>query len=233
MEIVDPTTILTLEEAAKILKLQDLAVLKCAVQEGNLVAFHVGEEQRIVGKDFNEFVHNQRQTERGRALKGSSKNNGSDAKQREVLNMSLKPGKTFTHIWPNGARSKFKEVLEGSLKTAYKNHAVRVGLTNWIAAEQDRERVIVFIDGRPMVEFVAANDYKTSKLMASVIKISGKQVRPVLGTPDPYRHLTVRPYNHLIIGKYASSNLAVVCERNDTKTMLEHALIRWEDVVGC
>lgn len=233
MEFVNPTVILTLEEAAKILKLQDLAVLQHAIEEGALTALKIGAEQRIVGKDLNEFIHNQRQIGPGRSLKGSPHKNRSNTIKTEVLYMSLNPGKSFTHIWPDGTPSKFREVLEGSVKTSSKNHAVRIGLTNWIAAEEDRERVVVFIDGRPMVEFVAANDYKDSNLMASVIKISGRQVRPVLGTPDSYRHLKVRPYNDLIIGRYASSNLAVVCERNDTETMLEHALIRWEEVVGC
>lgn len=233
MEFVDPNLILTLEEAAQILKLKDSLVLQHSIRDGSLAAFRIGLEQRIVGKDFNEFIQNQRQIGSSVGSKGSSSKGRLTATQMEVTQMNLKAGKPFIHVWPDGTPSDFRDVLEGPVKTAYKNHAVRLGVTNWIAAERDRERVVVFVDGRPMVEFVAANDYKTSNLMASIIKISGKQVKPVLGTPNSYRHLKVRPYNDFVVGKYASSNLAVVCDRNDTKTMLEHALIRWGDVVGC
>ena len=64
--------------------------------------------------------------------------------------------------------------------------------------------------------------------MASIIKIKGRQVRPVEGVPDQYRHLTVNAYNKLITGPYAFSNLAVSCLKDDTNAMVEHALIRLE-----
>ena len=63
--------------------------------------------------------------------------------------------------------------------------------------------------------------------MASIIKDrSGKQV-PVGAMPSTeYANVRVGPYQQVVSGVGASNGLAVICDSNDVRTMVIHALIR-------
>lgn len=230
MDLVSPTAIMTVEEAAQHLKLKNAELLSKAMDAGRLAFIEIESERRIVGRDFNDYVNGQRC---GGAGYASIESAGSNAKTNGLLKhatLQLKSGHSFVHKWPDGTPSKFVDVQEGSIQTTSGIHAIKIGTTRWKAAEEERDRRIVFIDGRPIVEFVAANGSVRSGLMASLIKIGRKQIRPEQGIPSVYKHLHVEPYNTHVQGKYASSNLAVVCKQEDINSMVEHAVLRLEDL---
>ena len=136
----------------------------------------------------------------------------------------------FKHKWPDNTEERVRDALGGSVRTSRGVHAIKIGFTKRKAAGRERERGVVFIDDRPIVEFCGADDFDKSNTLASVIKINNKQVKPIQGVPARYSHLKVDAYQKYVSGPYASSNLAVYCEKDDTNTMVEHALLRLEDI---
>lgn len=229
MHIVDPARILTVAEIAKLLQLDDESPITSAVQGGELPCVDIAGQIRVIGIDFNEYVAGRR----SRPLNGNRKaNNGRDGASplRAGSNLQLRKAPPFTHRWPDETKEKFRDVLEGSVHTKNGVRAVKIGFTTRAAAGKDRERAVIFIDGRPMVEFCGADDYESSGRLGSIIKIQNKQVRPVQGIPNSYAHLPVDAYSRFVTGPYASSNLAVFCQKPDTEIMVEHALLRLEDI---
>ncbi len=229
MNIVDQNSIMTLEEVAQLLKLGDVEPIMAAVNEGGLPVIQIGAERRIVGKDLNEYLARNRSTSDS-AAGNTQRGPGGRLVQTRGNDYNLKAGQPFTHRWPDESKEKFRDVLTGSIRTASGVHALKIGFTTRKAAGQDRERAVVFIDGRPIVEFCGADDFEKSKTMASVIKVHGKQVKPIQGVPSELRHLRVDAYNKHVTGPYASTNLAVLCKKDDCETMVSHALIRQTEI---
>jgi hypothetical protein len=130
--------------------------------------------------------------------------------------LKLKTSAPFTHKWPDETKERFRDALEGSVKTSRGAQAIKIGFTQREATGKDRERGVIFVDGRPIVEFCGADDFDKSKILASVIKIDNKQVKPIQGVPAKYSHLSVDVYSNFVSGPYASSNLAVYCTKDDT-----------------
>src|SRR5262249_34964478 len=158
----------------------------------------IGSEPRVIGQDFNEFVLARRSS--GPLGKGGL-NVTTNAKAHWVSNnLRLKSGSSFTHRWPDGTKERYRDVLEGSVTTKSGVRAVKIGFVSREAAGKDRERAAVFIDGRPFVEFCGADDFNQSKIMASIIKVNRRQVRPIEGVPSRYAHLKVDAYNKFITG---------------------------------
>jgi len=229
MEIVKDNAVLTIEEAAQLLKLSDSFPILTATENGILPFIQIDSEKRIIGKDFNDFLSRSRSTStNGKGKQGSDQVTKNHPKKWKDL--KIKAGQRFSHKWPDGTVENFRDVLEGTVETKSGFYSIKIGFTTRRASGEDRERAVVFIDGRPIREFCGADDFEKSKTMASVIKVHGKQVRSVDGFPPHYRHFKVEPYNKYITGPYASSNLAIFCKKEDTETMVEHALIRQEEL---
>jgi len=105
---------------------------------------------------------------------------------------------------------------------------VRVGFTERYTAGKDRRRSLVLINRYPTVEFGSADTSGTG-LMASIIKDrSGRQVPVGAQLPPEYANLRVGPYQQVVVGLGASNGLAVICESDDVRTMVIHALIRYQ-----
>ena len=210
--------ILTLDEAVTLLKLSDRKPLLYEIQAGRLVTTKIGDEVRIHLADLNQFLEAAKsipvptQSEQGR------------------LAMDVHPSAPFKHRWPDNTVEHYKEAYSGSVKTSYGAKNVRIGFTRREAAGKARERSAVFIDNRPLVEFVGADDFESTQVMVSVLKVHGRQVRPIEGPPRSYDDAQIVRYNEHVTGPYASSNLAVCCKKDDLVAMVKHALLRLEDI---
>jgi hypothetical protein len=87
----------------------------------------------------------------------------------------------------------------------------------------------ILIDGQPLVEFVGADDFEVSRLVASIIKPDGyKHLLVGDDLPAEYAPFDTRPFNQIVTGPRAKTGLAVVCTIDDRRTMVRHALTRWE-----
>lgn len=229
MEVVGSSVILTIGEVVQLLKLSDDAPITSAIKSGSLPVLRIGADIRVIGRDLNDFLLTQRSISGNGMLNGnhSSKQQSTLRKGMELKITKISP---FRHRWPDNTEERFRDALGGSIKTSSGVHAIKIGFTKRNAAGKERERGVVIIDGRPIVEFCGADDFDKSNTLASVIKINNRQVKPIQGVPLKYSHLKVGDYQAYVSGPYASSNLAVYCTKGDVDTMVEHALLRLEDM---
>jgi hypothetical protein len=107
----------------------------------------------------------------------------------------------------------------------------RIGIVRAAASMEDRRRGVVFLGDAPkllpVVELAGANDFRSSGLLASVIKRpNGKHLRPEEPVPAEYAGLPLAVYNTLVVGAYAARSVAVVCHKTELTLMAHHALIR-------
>ena len=79
-----------------------------------------------------------------------------------------------------------------------------------------------------MVEFIGADDFDHSRLVASIIKPDGsKHLRVGHPLPPEYASFDTRPFNEVMTGPRAKTGMAVVCTSDERDTMVRHALARW------
>lgn len=110
-----------------------------------------------------------------------------------------------------------------------RTYHVRLGFTTRDSAGKERRRSLVLVDRYPTVEFVSADKNGTGR-MASIIKDrSGKQVHVGVPAPPEYANSNMKlgPYQQVVVGLGASNGLAVICDADDFRTMVMHALIRY------
>lgn len=147
--------------------------------------------------------------------------------QASPFSLKLHKGKDFEFHWPKESESQTR-VLEGTAVTLYGTRAVRIGHVKRNTAGQLREVVNVFIDYRPIVQFLSSDD---GKKMASVIRRpnSKRHVFDPSELPTPYQqatNLTIDSYRLFVEGAKSTKGLAVICKPSDYETMVRHALMR-------
>jgi excisionase family DNA binding protein len=154
--------------------------------------------------------------------------NGSVQSTKLDVKVNLGPVADFAHTWPQGKTEQFTEAQAGTASYQGRSYHVRVGFTERYTAGKNRRRSLVLVDRYPTVEFVSAGTNGTG-LMAGIIKDrSGKQVPVGAQLPPEYANLRVGPYQQVVVGPGASNGLAVICESDDIRTMVIHALIRYQ-----
>jgi hypothetical protein len=197
--------------------------LEQEIVAGRLHAFWVNGHRRIALKEVERFV--EAQVAQGQAQNHAQQRGGTETAEGWMI--ALSPGASFPHVWPDGMREEYTEAHEGSASDGTRQVRVRVGLTYRKSAGQDRRRAVVFLDQRPMVEFVGGNEYQDTLLMASVIKNKDDKhiVAPEM-VPSEYREFDVRPFRQVVLGPYASHGLAVISRSDDLTAMVRHGLIR-------
>lgn len=212
--------VLTLAEAATFLRLTTDEVA-AMIDARTLPGARVEDDYRIPTAGMLEWLHGGSvgagTPAAGAALRVPTAPSSSVAFQKD---------KPFSYTWPMSQREQYKEAYIARPSTDGVK-IIKIGFCERRSGGMMRKRAIVFLDGYPTVEFTGANNFSTSELMASVIKGANRsQVRPDEGVPAVYQHLRVEPYNAHVAGPYCSSNLAVICKKDDLSGMAEHALIR-------
>jgi hypothetical protein len=111
-------------------------------------------------------------------------------------------------------------------------HEVQIGHTEREAYGLNRKRVVVFIDGYPYAEFVAADDFDRSGDLLSEIRLLQKDGRldmceyPEEGIPAIYSNFTVEGLPNRIKTKGVHNAWSVVANISDHKTMMSLAFLR-------
>ncbi|MDA2911951.1 helix-turn-helix domain-containing protein, partial [Nitrospiraceae bacterium AH_259_D15_M11_P09] len=210
--IKSPSDVLTIDETCTLLRIPEQA-LRAEVANGRLPVMRIGAEERIAKSDLHQFLemsksqgHGQSGNHARHAMQATATAKGFDLK--------LASGKPFDYRWPDNTKEHHNEAYVGTVRTTQGVHSLTIGLTEREAAGKLRKRCTVFLDKRPMVEFVGADDFKNSGLLVSVIKKRAKQVSPLVGPPPEYSGFNVGPYNEYVKGPYASTNLAVICKKD-------------------
>ena len=144
-----------------------------------------------------------------------------------------------SYRWPTG-RDRYSgyRVFIGTTRA---EGAVQIGLGETIRKNKwgrDRKYIVAFLSGgspqRPLVEFVAADDYQQTRELVAVIRGSdgGRRMYGAGDTlPRIYaERLRTETYNDRIDHPGAWNKLAVVAREDDDHAILNHALIqsrRW------
>jgi len=140
-----------------------------------------------------------------------------------------------SYRWPNG-RDHYApyRVFVGTTRA---EGAVQLGLGETTRANRwgrDRKYVVAFLSGgspqQPLVEFVAADDYKQTRELVAVIRGSdgGRRMYSAGDTlPTIYaKRFRTEIYNERVVYPGAWNKVVVVAREDDDETILNHALIQ-------
>ena len=216
--MVEIPSVYTIDEAAQLLKVSAQAIVD-EVNAGHLEGFRVGDQWRTTDKSIAEFIS-----------RGGSQDQKKQAYIGGVfpgMTTALKKVGAFSYKWPDGTTEEYHEAYEGMVETDGAQIQAKVGIGERAATGKMRKRVVVFLDGRPTVEFAGADDFAKSGLVASVITLRNrKRLKPGQRIPDEYSPFQLVRYNTVITGRRAMSVMGVLAKINDFDTMVSHALIR-------
>ena len=216
--------IMTVEDIAGYLRVSNEVVIS-ELEQGHIAGFKVGTEWRCTEASLLDYVSGQHLSCFETQLDSS--------KSRWTVADFVETG-PFEYKWPGGIEA-FETGYETNRTFEERTHTFKIGFTKREAAGQDdRPRVVIWMDNWPLVEFAGGNNYKSDKLLVSVIKVKGgKQLRPAAKIPEEYKEFRVVRYDSIVKGPYASGNMAVVVKNNDFESMLKHAIIRatWKEFI--
>ena len=111
-------------------------------------------------------------------------------------------------------------------------YEVQIGQTERETYGLNRKRVVVFIEGYPFAEFVAADDFdKTGDLLSEIRLLQEDDHMDMLeypdeGIPSSYANFTVEGMPNRIKAKGVHSAWSVVANISDHKTMISLAFLR-------
>ena len=216
--------VLTLDEVCNFLRVS-MDKVGSEISSGRLPALKIAGEIRILKQDLLDYLDFAKAVPQPTGKRATG--NPMSLPAITGIVADLKPADPFDHKWPNGKIEHYASAYSGTAEYGHEVRTVAIGFTERETAGKLRKRAVVFIDRRPMVEFVAANDFEKSNKMVSLVKRkNGKRLRPGEATPPEYKDLSIEPYRKYVTGSYASANLAVVCTANETNVMVKHALVR-------
>ncbi len=220
--------VLTLDEVADFLRIPSDKLVP-EIASGRLQALKIADEVRILKSDLMKYLELAK-TGSATAVRQKSENLARPTDER-MPDINLTPAKPFEHMWPNRRQEHYPEAYSANVEMDGALRSLRIGFTERPTAGRLRKRAVIFVDERPMVEFVGSDDFERSHKMLSLVKRkNGKRLRPGETTPPEYRNLQVEPYRKYVTGAYASSNQAIVCSKDDLSVMVQHALLRLRQI---
>jgi len=146
-----------------------------------------------------------------------------------ILNI-LQVGENFSYGWPLESEL-FRHWIDYPACDEDGGHTVKVGYTKRKVYGGERERVIVWIDGHPQVEFFGADDFESTGEVLSEIRIhhnkGEKMCRyPSDSIPERYSHFTSIGLPTRVKGKGVHRAWAVLANISDHQSMIILAFLR-------
>lgn len=141
-----------------------------------------------------------------------------------IVSMSRIGG--FDYRWPD-AIEHFEYGWEGELEHGGARYSFKHGVGSRFVYGADRVHTVTFINGAPVVEGVAADDYDRRQCLLSLIKgATGAMVRSHADLPGAYRSMQVVDHRSEIDAPYSRYGLAVKIRVDDVAAWAAHALLR-------
>lgn len=227
-------TVLRVEDAAEMLLATPDAVVE-ELETGRLSGFKIGGQWRTTVEAVTAFIQGTPAPAAapvpapvGPAAVSTQGDAGSGRSYSPPQEWKSVPA--FQYQWPNGPEA-FHGGVAGRVRFGQREVPILVGWTERQAAGRMRRRAVVFWGEPgaalyPMVEFVGANDFDTTRRLASVIKDGGKHVRPEGEMPPPYQGFPLVVYSDIVTGPYAARSMAVEAREDDYDLMARHAILR-------
>ncbi len=228
--------VVTIEDAAQQFVTTPEAVIG-ELEAGRLRGFRVGGEWRTTEAALLEFIEEASAAPGGPGPNsGSAASDGGDSNAEDDSGAPIPDlaGLEWREVGPQDYRwPKDIEGFEGGYETKVtvgrRQLPVRVVYCNRKAYGRDRRRTVVLVGQRmyPVVEFVGADEFDKTGLMASFVKPQGREhLRPGGAVPAEYDGLPRDIFTNLVTGPYSPESIAVVAHKDDRNLMARHGLIR-------
>jgi hypothetical protein len=134
--------------------------------------------------------------------------------------------RAFAFRWPAGSEQ-FDHGWDYIAKIGGTSHRVRYGIGGREVYGKFRVHSVTWLDGSPMVEGVASDDYSESGALLSTLRIGGKaHVRMLSELPAGYLGFDVVRHSDEIVAKYSPRTLAVKILEDDLAAWAQHAVLR-------
>lgn len=132
----------------------------------------------------------------------------------------------FDYRWPEGPEH-FERGWDYIVTVDSASFRARHGLGGREVYGRYRAHSVTWLDGQPMVEGVAADDYAESGALLSTLRVEGKaHVRDLSDLPIGYAGFTIVRQSDEIIAKYSRRGLAVKILEDDVAAWARHAILR-------
>lgn len=132
----------------------------------------------------------------------------------------------FDFRWPVGEEH-FERGWSYTATIGSTTFRVRHGIGGREVYGQYRVHSVTWLDGQPMVEGVAPDDYDESGALLSTLRVEGKaHVYELAGLPIGYAGFTVVRHNDEINAKYSRKSLAAKILEDDLGAWARHAVLR-------
>jgi excisionase family DNA binding protein len=216
----------TLKEVAEYLKVTE-EVARNEIEAGRLNGFKVGDEWRCTQLDVQAYIRQPRS-------RMESPSQQSHASHENVWGVEeIGP---FDFRWPKKGGSSVEHYEKGYTATKLiegQQITFKIGFADRRAAGQIRKRVTIWLGSRPLVEFAGSNNYDENGTLASIIRLKNNKQLTYQRIPPEYEGFNIQRYNSVVNGRRASTGFAVVVNKDDLTSMLEHALIRarWKGLI--
>lgn len=143
-------------------------------------------------------------------------------------------GPSYEYQWPSGNVEKYRAWVDYTAKAPDGIHQIRIGFGTRSLWGVDRERVVVWIDNQPQVEFFGADDFNISGDVLSDIWLKSEETElicryPEDAIPERYISFNVIGLPTRVDAKGVRNSWAVVSSIADHETMVSLASLRRQE----
>jgi uncharacterized HhH-GPD family protein len=132
----------------------------------------------------------------------------------------------FEYRWPD-ATENFASGWEGTAQWGGREWRFRHGVGERLVYGRHRVHTVTWLEGQPVVEGVAADDYESSRSLLSRVKLpSGEMARLPTEVPSAYRTFEVVNHREEIDAPHSPRGLAVKIEVHHIAAWVAHALYK-------
>jgi hypothetical protein len=231
--------IYTLGEVAEYLKVKEDLLLN-EFEHNNIHGFKIAGEWRCTDKDILDYINSSRATYEGIKTFDQIRIQSDLVKPiSRHRAWSLTQIEPFDFSWPKKEGSDINNVehydlvYEATKVINNQEFTFKIGFGNRETSGQMRRRVTIWLGNRAIVEFAGSNNFEQDGLLAGIIRLKNGKQLTTLKIPEEYRNFRVEKYNSIVRGARASTGMAVIVNKEDLESMLEHAVIRakWKEII--
>lgn len=222
--------IFTLGEVAEYLKVDEEMILR-EFEAGNLRGFKIGKEWRCSEENLLDYIRGERQ-----GVEFTYPQSPQVMTPAHKGDWAIVDSEPFDFNWPKtgggGYPEHYDKAYEATTTIEGQEYTFKIGFGNRKSAGQERRRVTIWLGNRAVVEFAGSNDYQNDGLLAGIIRLKNGKQLTTQRIPDEYRGFRVEKYNSVVKGSRASTGMAVIVNKDDLKSMLNHAVVRatWKEL---
>ena len=132
---------------------------------------------------------------------------------------------SFSWRWPENTEH-FERGYAALVRFEGRDFRIRHGIGQRTVYGRPRLHSVTWVENRPTVEGVEADDFAHSRSLLSLIKVTKRHLRPTDPLPPEYAGFTIGVMVEEAAGRYSPRSLAVKIRLDDIEGWSRHALFR-------